>query len=248
MRLSLPVIIVTAALLATPAAAGEIIHFTSGTTMEIQGHQVEEGMIHVDLGGGSGIAFPVSMVEKITNSGNSVYNPNVRRSGQSNVASSSGFRGSTRSGGSSGGAFTGSSRSTNTGRGSGASAASAALEKLNAMENGADRSIGQGVVYPLSNHPNRAARQIGVQADMRIYGQSAAQRSRNGNNASMRNANTVATPNGTHIIGGEPPNGKTVHLGVEVFSMGESGRLQKAKVAAGTAGDSRFIPGAVKDD
>jgi hypothetical protein len=248
MRLSLPVIIAMAALLAAPAWSGEILHFTSGTTMEIQGHQVEDGMIHVDLGGGSGIAFPVAMVENITRSGSSVYNANVRRRGQANVASSSGFRGSTRSGGGSGGAFVGSSGSSNTGRGSGASAASAALEKLNALENGADRAIGQGVVYPMANHPNRAARQIGVQADMRIYGQSAAQQSRNGNNSTMRNANTVTTPTGTQIIGGEPPNGKTVHLGVEVFSMGESNRLSQAKVAAGTAGDSRFIPGAVKDD
>ncbi|MBD3868318.1 MAG: hypothetical protein IFK94_09350 [Acidobacteria bacterium] len=238
MRLRLPVILGLAALLAAPAAAGEIIHFTSGTTLEIQGHIVEDGMIHVDLGGGSGIAFPVSMVDNITRSGSSVFNPNVQRGRQANVASSGG----------SGGVYIASSGSSNTGRGSGASAASAALEKLNAMENGSDRGVGQGVVYPLANHPNRAARQIGVQADMRIYGQSAAQRQRTGNNDSMRNANTVATANGTRIIGGEPPNGKTVHLGVEVFSMGESNRLQQAKVAAGTAGDSRYIPGAVKDD
>ena len=153
MRLRLQVILGLAALLAAPAAAGEIIHFTSGTTLEIQGHIVEDGMIHVDLGGGSGIAFPVSMVDNITRSGSSVLNPNVRQGRQANVASSGGSRGGTRSGGGSGGVYIASSGSSNTGRGSGASAASAALEKLNAMENGSDRGVGQGVVYPPDEPP-----------------------------------------------------------------------------------------------
>ena len=237
MRLRLPVILALAALLAMPAAAGEIIHFTSGTTMEIQSHLVEDGMIHVDLGGGSGLAFPVSVVESITRSGSSVFNPNVRRSSQANVASSSGSRGGARRSGGGSSVILGSSGSSNTGRGSGASAAAAALEKFNAMQNGSDRAIGQGVVFPLANHPNRAARQIGVQADMRIYGQSATRRPANGNNDTMRNANTVTTPSGNQILGGEPPNGKTIHLGVEVYSMGESHRLRQAKVADGTVND-----------
>jgi hypothetical protein len=204
--------------------------------MEIMGHVVEEGMIHVDLGGGSGMAFPVTMVEKITDSGRSVYNANVLR-GPANVASSGGTLRGGRARTGSGGASVASSGSRNTGRGSGAAAAAAALDKLKEMQSGADRAIGQGVVYPLANHPNRAARQIGVQADMRIYGQSAARQPRSGSNDTMRNANTVATANGTQIIGGEPPNGRKVHLGVEVFSMGESNRLKQAKVADGTVND-----------
>ena len=58
-----------------------------------------------------------------------------------------------------------------------------------------------------------------------------------GNNDTMRNANTVTTPSGNQILGGEPPNGKTIHLGVEVYSMGESHRLRQAKVADGTVND-----------
>ena len=234
MRLRLPAILGLAALLAVPAAAGEIIHFTSGTTLEIQGHSVVDGMIHIDLGGGSGMAFPIAMVENITRSGTSVFNANVGRRSQANVASEGGFR----AGGSSGGgSYISSSVSGNTGRGSGAAAAAAALEKMKAMENGSDTPIGNGVIYPLANHPNRAARTLGVQADMQIYGQSAATRQRNGSNATMRNANTVTTANGTQILGGEPPNGKTVHLGVEIYSMGQSARLVQAKVADGTAND-----------
>ncbi len=227
--------------------AGEIMHFTSGTSMEIQAEGVKDGMFHVDLGGGSGMAFPAAMVENITRSGNSVYNANVQRK-RYNVASSSGFQGVTNSRGGSGTVSVGSSRGGNTGRGSGSAAAAAALDKLKKLESEADLGIGQGVVYPLANHPNRKARQIGVQTDMRLYGQSAAQRNRNGSNATMKNSNTVTTANGTQIIGGEPASGRKVHLGVEVFSMGPSGRVNQAKVAAGTAGDTQFIPGAVADD
>ena len=241
MRLRLPVILMLALLLAVPAVAGEIIHFTSGTTMAIEGHLVKDDMIHVDLGGGSGLAFPVSMVENITRSGHSVYNPDMQR-GHANVASSSSFQGVTHSGGAS---FS-SSRSGNSGRGSGVAAAAAALDKLNEMQNGADRGVGEGVIYPLTNHPNRAARQIGVQADMRIYGQSATQR-QTGSTNTERRANTVTTPAGGQILGGEPPDGRDAKSAVEVFPLGQSNRLKQAKAADGTSGDARFIPGAVED-
>lgn len=229
----LPTILILAALLTAPVVAGEIIRFTGGTTMEIQGHLVEDGMIHVDLGGGSSMAFPVSMIEEITRSGSNVYNANMMRR-PANVISGTGFQG-VRSGG-------------NSGQGSGAAAAADALAKLYDNQFGADRDIERGVIYPMANHPNRKARQIGVQADMRMYGRAAAQRQRNGSNATMRNANFVTTPNGTQILGGEPTRGTTIHLGGEVTNFGLSNRALAAKVADGSAGDTRFIPGAVQDD
>jgi hypothetical protein len=241
MRLRLPVVLVLALLLFVPAVAGEIIHFTSGTTMAIESHLVKDDMIHVDLGGGSGLAFPVAMVESITRSGRSVYNPDSPRT-HANVASSNSFQGVTYSGGAS---FS-SSRSGNSGRGSGVAAAAAALDKLNEMQEASDRGAGKGVIYPLSNHPNRAARQIGVQADMRIYGQSATQR-HNGSTNTDRKANTVSTPSGGQILGGEPPDGRDAKSAVEVFPLGLSNRLKQARAADGSSGDARFIPGAVED-
>lgn len=229
----LPTILILAALLTAPVVAGEIIHFTGGTTMEVQGHHVEEGMIHVDLGGGSSIAFPVSMIEEITRHGSNVYNANmVRRS--SNVVSS-GIQGAGRSGG-------------NSGQGSGAAAAAAALDKLNDMKYGSDRALDRGVIYPLANHPNVKARQIGVQADMRMYGRAAAQRPRTGSNATMRNANVVTTPSGNRIMGGVPDRGTTNPRGGEVTWFGMSNRALSAKVADGSAGDPRYVPGTVQDD
>ncbi len=229
----LPTILILAAMLTAPVVAGELIHFTSGTTMEIQGHHVEDGMIHVDLGGGSSIAFPVSMIDEITRHGSNVYNANVvRRS--SNVVSS-GVRGAGRSGG-------------NSGQGSAIAAAAAALDKLNEMNFGADRDLDRGVIYPQANHQNVKARQIGIQGDMRMYGRAAAQRPRKGSNATMRNANIVTTPSGNRILGGVPDRGTTAHLGGEVTWLGLSNRALASKVANGTADDPRYVPGTTPDD
>jgi hypothetical protein len=67
--LSLALLILSAA----PALAEEIIYFTNGKTMAIRGHNVEDGMIHVDLGNDGFIAFPESKVERIVEAGQNVY-------------------------------------------------------------------------------------------------------------------------------------------------------------------------------
>jgi hypothetical protein len=54
-------------------AADEIVYFTNGTAMPIRSHKVENGMIRVDLGNDSAMAFPLSMVEKVENAGRNVF-------------------------------------------------------------------------------------------------------------------------------------------------------------------------------
>jgi hypothetical protein len=56
-------------LTAGSAWAEEIVYFTNGTTMPIRAHEIRAEMIHVDLGGDSFMAFPVSMVDKIETAG-----------------------------------------------------------------------------------------------------------------------------------------------------------------------------------
>ena len=50
-------------------AEDEIVHFTNGTSMAVRSHTVEGGMVKVDLGKESYMAFPLVMVEKITKAG-----------------------------------------------------------------------------------------------------------------------------------------------------------------------------------
>jgi hypothetical protein len=75
-------------LVAGPAAAEEVLHLTAGGTMLIRSHRVENGMIHVDLGGNALLAFPAASVERITNAGKDVYlSPSFQRA---NVAGGTG--------------------------------------------------------------------------------------------------------------------------------------------------------------
>ncbi len=70
MRTILCVLMLSALTVGAVLAQGdEIIHFTNGTTMPIRSHSVADGMIHVDLGTNSYMAFPIGMVEKVTKSG-----------------------------------------------------------------------------------------------------------------------------------------------------------------------------------
>jgi hypothetical protein len=64
MRRAIVVVAVLAAS-ATVLPAGEIVFFKNGTTLPVQTHRVENDMIHVDLGRGSIMAFPLSMVERV---------------------------------------------------------------------------------------------------------------------------------------------------------------------------------------
>ena len=71
-RLTLAVIAIVLAVASAPAWAEEILHFTNGTTMPIRGHEIKGQMIHVDLGGDSSMAFPLTMVEKVEAAGEDV--------------------------------------------------------------------------------------------------------------------------------------------------------------------------------
>ncbi len=75
MRLGKPVLslLLLAFALGAPLLAEEIVYFTNGTTMPVRGHEVKDGMIHLDLGSDNHIAFPESMVEKIEEAGREVY-------------------------------------------------------------------------------------------------------------------------------------------------------------------------------
>lgn len=52
-------------LAAAPVLAGEVVYFKNGSQMAILGHAVEDGMLHVQLGPESNIAFPVEVVERV---------------------------------------------------------------------------------------------------------------------------------------------------------------------------------------
>jgi hypothetical protein len=59
-------------LCAGTATAEEVIYFANGTSMPIRSHKIVGEMIHVDLGGDSAIAFPLSQVDKIEAAGKDV--------------------------------------------------------------------------------------------------------------------------------------------------------------------------------
>jgi hypothetical protein len=61
-----------AALLGGSSFAAEVIYFTNGTTLAIRGHEVKDGMVHLDLGNESVLAFPEYMVDRIEVAGKDV--------------------------------------------------------------------------------------------------------------------------------------------------------------------------------
>lgn len=89
MRIRLSVVVFSVAIvLAVPTSAEEILHLTGGGTMVIRSHRVENGMIHVDLGGNALMAFPAASVEKISAAGKDVYvSPSYQRA---NIAGGTG--------------------------------------------------------------------------------------------------------------------------------------------------------------
>lgn len=54
-------------------AAGEIVYFTNGTEMLATDHSLEDGMIRVELGPNSSIAFPIDLVERIVRGDEEVF-------------------------------------------------------------------------------------------------------------------------------------------------------------------------------
>jgi hypothetical protein len=76
MRGARPVFLLLAVVcLIGPAMAEEILYFTNGTSMPVRSHRIENGMIHVDLGGNAFMAFPENMVERIESADGSVSLP-----------------------------------------------------------------------------------------------------------------------------------------------------------------------------
>jgi hypothetical protein len=65
MRITKILLGLTIVMLALPAAAEEIIVFKSGQTLPIRSHTIEDGMVRVDLGDNSMMAFPEIAVDRI---------------------------------------------------------------------------------------------------------------------------------------------------------------------------------------
>lgn len=63
--------------LGTVAHADETIRFKNGTYLTIKSHQLANGMVTVELGANSRMAFPVSLVESIERGGISLFRPVV---------------------------------------------------------------------------------------------------------------------------------------------------------------------------
>jgi hypothetical protein len=64
-RKSLIPLVLFVALVAAPALAEEIIHFTNGTTMAVERYIIEEDTVRVSLGGQAVMEFPLEQIEKI---------------------------------------------------------------------------------------------------------------------------------------------------------------------------------------
>ena len=58
--------------LALPGVAEEIVYFKSGQSMPIRSHEYLDGMVHVDLGDNSMLAFPKSAIDRIVTAGENV--------------------------------------------------------------------------------------------------------------------------------------------------------------------------------
>lgn len=79
-------------LAAVPALAEEIVHFTNGTTMIIEAHEVDGDNLRVELSGKSFMEFPLDQVSKIeTAQGDVVPRPGANRMLPSNAASHRGI-------------------------------------------------------------------------------------------------------------------------------------------------------------
>ena len=63
----------TVLFVALPAVAEEIIVFKSGLTLPIRSHQIEDGMVRVDLGDNSMMAFPELTIDRIEVAGKGVH-------------------------------------------------------------------------------------------------------------------------------------------------------------------------------
>lgn len=67
------------ALLCAPAVADEIVYFTNGTSMTVAGHEIDEGVIRLDLGDQAFVAFPIEQIDKIETTDGITHNANEIR-------------------------------------------------------------------------------------------------------------------------------------------------------------------------
>ena len=68
------IVLAVAGLALCPAAsADEVVHFRNGAEMTVRSHTVAGDMVKLDLGGGSFISFPLSMVDRVASAGKDVY-------------------------------------------------------------------------------------------------------------------------------------------------------------------------------
>ena len=74
-RLGLIAVGTVALVAASVARADEIVYFANGAEMPVRAHSMEKDkdMVKLDLGGNSFISFPLSMVDKIADAGNTVF-------------------------------------------------------------------------------------------------------------------------------------------------------------------------------
>jgi len=61
------VVVAIAVVLTGSAWADHVINFTNGTSLPVRAYNIEDGMIHVDLGGNAFMAFPMELVDQIEN-------------------------------------------------------------------------------------------------------------------------------------------------------------------------------------
>ena len=72
MRLFKIVLSLAVFLLALPSVAEEIVYFKGGQSMPIRSHEIVDGMVHMDLGEDSMVAFPEFAIERIEIAGKEV--------------------------------------------------------------------------------------------------------------------------------------------------------------------------------
>jgi hypothetical protein len=235
-----------------PSLADEVVYFTSGSRMAVKGHKVMDNMIHIDLGEESSMAFPVAMVEKVTNGGKTVFDSASYQGVASEVASDSiGDRTafaspdaeftsyarnrSTRAGG----------RGSRGNQGSGAAAAARALDNLLQGSSGSTPAP-PDYRRPFAGHPNKSMRKVTVAGDMRSFGPNAAANSRNSRGEM---SHTALTPGGAQILGGEPTSGRNTgnsQNGLEIIGMELNTQAQKRAISSGERRDeSRYTSNTV---
>lgn len=224
------VALIVVVLAAGAAFAGEIVHFTNGTSLPIKTHEVQDGMIHVDLGSNAVIAFPAAQVDRITRDGADVY---LRDGGSpANVSvPSPGGQGNARS------QFVVSSPPM-TGAGDVPSsvrrrASGGGGDSLpygwQARGGAADGEV--GTMRPLPNHPNRAARRLSVTGNSRIWNET----QMTGSSAAL-----PMTKNGQMRVPGGGKADPSSKKGVEILRFLPSDKVMREAGAEGKS--SSYTP------